>query len=62
MFLKLFLNAMIINIQIQNILNIIGFSKNMELNKCIHTFFNENVHLNVSCDFSKFDGSRKIKV
>ncbi len=35
----------------------------MELNKCIQFFFiYENVHLSVSYDFSKFDGSKKIKV
>jgi len=39
MFLKLFLNAMIMNIKIQNIPNIIGFFKIMEFNKCIHKFF-----------------------
>jgi hypothetical protein len=52
MFLKLFLNAMIKNIKIYNILDIIGFSKAMELNKCIHLKKNyENVHLNVSYNF-----------
>jgi hypothetical protein len=35
MFLKLFLNAMIRKIKIQNILNIIESSKSMEPNKCI---------------------------
>jgi hypothetical protein len=35
-FLKLFINAMIKNIKIHNILDIIGFSKSMEPNKCIH--------------------------
>ncbi len=34
MFLKLFLNAMITNIKIHNILNIIEVSKSTELNKC----------------------------
>jgi hypothetical protein len=62
MFLKFFPNAMIMNIKIHNILNIIGFSKSMELNKCIHNFVYKNVHLSVSYDFSKFDGSKKIKV
>ncbi len=42
--------------------HIIEISKSMELNKCIQICFYENVHLNVSQDFSKFDGSRKIKV
>ncbi len=39
MFLKFFPNAMIMNIKIHNILNIIGFSKSMELDKCIHKYF-----------------------
>jgi hypothetical protein len=39
MFLKLFLNAMIRNIKIHNILNIIEISKSMEPNKCIQIFF-----------------------
>ncbi len=52
---------MIRNIKIHNIFYIIEISKFMEPNKCF--FFNyENVHLSVSYDFSKFDGSRKIKV
>jgi hypothetical protein len=62
MFLKLFLNAMIKNNKIHNILDIIELSKSMEFNKCIHTKTYENVHLNVSYDFSKFDGSKKMKV
>jgi hypothetical protein len=62
MFLKLFLNATIRNIKIQNIIDIIEISKSMEPNKCIPNFFYENVHLNVSYDFSKFDGYRKIKM
>jgi hypothetical protein len=36
MFVKLFLNAMIRNIKIHNILDIIEISKSMKLNKCIH--------------------------
>ncbi len=32
----------------------------MEPNKCIQTNY-ENVHLSVSYDFSKFDGSKKLK-
>ncbi len=36
MFLKCFLNAMIRNIKIHNILDIIGFSRSMEINKYIH--------------------------
>jgi hypothetical protein len=35
MFLKLFQNAVIKNIKIHNILDIIEISKNMEPNKCI---------------------------
>jgi hypothetical protein len=62
MFLKLFLNAMIGNIKIHNIPNIIEISKSTEPNKCIPKKNYENIHLNVSYDFSKFDGSRKIKV
>ncbi len=61
-FIKLFLNAMIRKIKIQNILDIIKISKSMEPNKCIHNFFYEKNYLNVSYDFSKFNGSRKIKV
>jgi hypothetical protein len=34
-FLKLFLNAMIRNIKIHNIFNMIKISKSMERNKCI---------------------------
>jgi hypothetical protein len=52
---------MIRNIKIHNILDIIEISKSMEFNKCIKKIY-ENVHLNVSYDFSKFDGSKKIKV
>jgi hypothetical protein len=36
MFMKLFLNAMIGNIKIHNIFNIIEISKSMEPNKYIH--------------------------
>jgi hypothetical protein len=35
-FLKLFLNAMIKNIKIHNIFNLIEISKYMEPNKCTH--------------------------
>jgi len=38
-FLKLFLNEMIMNIKIQNILDIIEISKSMEPNKCIQNLF-----------------------
>jgi hypothetical protein len=61
-FLKLFLNAMIRNIKIHNIFDIIEILKSMEPNKCIYFLNYENVQLNVSYDFSNFDGSRKIKV
>jgi hypothetical protein len=40
-------------LKFQNIWNLINVFQNC---------FNENVHLNVSYDFSKFDGSKKIKV
>ncbi len=41
MFLKLFLNAMIMNIKIQNIPNIIGFSKLWNLINVFIIFFME---------------------
>jgi hypothetical protein len=62
MFLKLFLDAMINDIKIHNILDIIDISKSMEPNKSIKKTFYKNVHLNVSYDFSNFNGFRKIKV
>jgi hypothetical protein len=49
------LNAVIKNIKIQNIFDIIEISKSMEPNKCINFF--KNVNLSVSYDFSKFNGS-----
>jgi hypothetical protein len=61
MFLKLFQNAVIRNIKVHNTLDIIEISKNMEPNKRIIKQFYENVYLNVSYDFSKFDGSKRIK-
>jgi hypothetical protein len=61
-FLIFFLNAMIRNIKIHNIIDIIEISISMEPNTCIQKKNNENVHLIVSYDFSKFNGSRKIKV
>ncbi len=62
MFLKLFLNEMIRNINIPNILDIIEISKSIKLNKCTH-YKNKNIYLNVSTyEFLKFDGSMKIKV
>jgi hypothetical protein len=62
MFLKLFLNAMIRNIKIHNIIDIIEISKSMELSKFIQNNNYENVQLSVSYDFSKVYGSKKIKV
>jgi hypothetical protein len=62
MFLKLFLNVMIKKIKIHNIFDIIEISKFMKPNKFIQIFLYENVCLSVSYDFSKFDGSKKIKV
>jgi hypothetical protein len=53
---------MIRNIKIQDILDIITNDKSMENDKCIQFIFYENVDLNVSYDFSKFNGSNKIKV
>jgi len=44
MFLKLFLNAMIGNIKIHNIPNIIEISKSTEPNKCIPKKNYENIH------------------
>ncbi len=59
--MNFFLNAMIENIKIHNILDIIKISKSMEPNKCIKKIIYENVHLSVSYKFSKFNGFRKIK-
>jgi hypothetical protein len=59
---RFFLNVIFMNIKIHNILDIIEISKSMEPNKCIQKKFMKNVHLSVSYEFSKFDGSRKIKV
>ncbi len=53
---------MIKDIKIHNILDIIDISKSMEPNKCIQKTFYKNVHLNVSYDFSNFNGFRKFKV
>jgi hypothetical protein len=53
---------MIRNIKIQNNFDFIEISKSMQPNKCIHLKNYENIYLNVSYDFSKFNGSRKIKV
>jgi len=49
---KIKIQIFFILLKFQNLWNIINvFKKNYE-----------NVHLNVSYDFSKFDGSKKIKV
>jgi hypothetical protein len=53
---------MIRNIKMHNILDIIEISKSMERNKSIPKKIYENVHLSVSYDFSKFNGSTRIKV
>jgi hypothetical protein len=53
---------MIKNTKIKIIIDIIKISKSMEPNKCIQKKIYENVHFNVSYDFSKFNGSKKIKV
>ncbi len=60
-FLNFFLNAMITKIKIHSTFDIIEISEYMDPNKCIQKIY-ENVHLNVSYDFSKFDGCKKIKV
>jgi hypothetical protein len=62
MFLKLFQNAMIRNIKIHNILDIIDISKSMEPTKYIQKMFNECFKETVFYDLSKFDGFRKMKV
>jgi hypothetical protein len=53
---------MIRKIKIHNILDIIGFQNLWNLINVFIKKNNENVHLNVSYDFSNFDGYRKIKV
>ncbi len=58
-FLKLFLSAMIKNIKIHNILNIIEISKLMELINVRVLKIYENIYLSVSYDFSKFDGFKQ---
>jgi len=47
-------NLMNMNIKIHNTIDIIEISKSMEPNKFIFKN-NENVHLNVSYDFSNFN-------
>jgi len=61
MFLKLFLNAMIKNITIYNILDIIVILKSIEPNKITHYIY-IYIHLSVFYEFSKFDESKKIKM
>ncbi len=53
---------MIRNIKIHNITDIIEISKSIEPSTCIQKQNYENVHLIVSYDVSKFNGSKKIKV
>jgi hypothetical protein len=61
-FLELFLNAMIRNIKIHNIFDIIEISNFVKPNKCTHLKKNyEKNYLSVSYDFSNFDGFKKIK-
>jgi hypothetical protein len=52
---------MIKNIKIQNIFYIIEISKSMQPNKYIFKNY-KNVFKSVSYGFSKFNGSREIKV
>ncbi len=59
--MKSFLNAMIMNIKIHNILDIIKISYSMELYKKIVNFFNKNVYLSVFYDFQSLM-ARKIKM
>jgi len=59
--LETFLNAMIKNIKIYNILDIIELLKCPDLINLFQKNY-ENVFLSVSYDFSKFDGSKKLKV
>jgi hypothetical protein len=59
-FLKQFLNAMIRNIKIHNIIDIIEISKFMEPNKCIKKNY-EHVYLGVSYDFQSSMGPRKLR-
>jgi len=60
MFLIFFLNAMIRNIKIHNIFDIIEIQNLCNLNVFIKKF--RNIYVSGSYDFSKFDGSKKIKV
>jgi hypothetical protein len=57
MFLKLFLNAMIRNIKIHNIFILLKFQNLWNLINVLIRKKYENIYLNVSHDFSKFDGS-----
>jgi hypothetical protein len=51
---------MIKNIKLHNIFNVIEISKSIEPNTCTHSKKNyENIYLNVSYNFSKFDWSKK---
>jgi hypothetical protein len=61
-FLKLFLNAMIKNITIDNIPNIIEFQNIWNLINSLIKKNYENIYLSIFYDFSKCNGSMKIKV
>jgi hypothetical protein len=60
-FLNFFKNAMIKNKKYTISLILLSFQNLWNLIN-LFTEINENVHLNVSYDFSKFDGSKKMKV
>jgi hypothetical protein len=62
MFLKLYLNTMIRNNKIPIFLILLSFENLRHLINAFTKKNYKNVHLNVSYDFSKFDGSKKIKV
>jgi hypothetical protein len=59
MFLELFLNAMIRNNKIHNILDIIDFQNLWDLINVFKQKKYENVHLNISYDFQSSMGPRK---
>jgi hypothetical protein len=59
---EIFFNAMIKNIKVHNIFNIIEISKFMELKNILITNIYEYIYLNVSYKFFKLNGSCKIKM
>jgi hypothetical protein len=61
-FVKLFLNTMIRNIKIHNILDLLEFQNVWNLINIFITKNYENFHFSVSYDFSKFNGFKKIRV